>query len=373
MKISEIKVKNIENKYSIFIGNNILSTLPKKINSLCPKTNKVAIIIDKKIPKKYKLKMKKILKRYKVFIFEYTANEKLKSFENANRLAEKIIFNNFNRSDIIIGFGGGIIGDFTAFTASIVKRGINFINIPSTLLAQVDSSIGGKTGVNSKYGKNLIGSFYQPKLVISDVELLASLPKREVICGYAEILKHSLILNKNFFNWLESNSKELLKNKNLNLLQAAIYKSCKIKLHFVNKDLKENNNRMILNFGHTFAHAIEAKNNFSRAINHGEAVLIGMMLITRLSFLKKICSKKTLLTINKIYKENELNLKIKNFFNKNNFKKIIEFMKNDKKNNDEKINLILLKKIGKTTKPGDYKLSTKELKKISQKLFNFDL
>ena len=164
MKISEIKVKNIENKYSIFIGNNILSTLPKKINSLCPKTNKVAIIIDKKIPKKYKLKIKKILKRYKVFIFEYTANEKLKSFQNANRLAEKIIFNNFNRSDIIIGFGGGIIGDFTAFTASIVKRGINFINIPSTLLAQVDSSIGGKTGVNSKYG-NWLSTCVTPKRI----------------------------------------------------------------------------------------------------------------------------------------------------------------------------------------------------------------
>ena len=134
--------------------------------------------------------------------------------------------------------GGGIVGDFSAFTASIIKRGINFINIPSTLLAQVDCSIGGKTGVNSIYGKNLIGSFYQPKIVLIDVSLLNSLSKREMVCGYAEILKHSLILKNNFFKWLKLKSKKILEYRERNLLKQAIYRSCKVKLYFVKKDVK---------------------------------------------------------------------------------------------------------------------------------------
>ena len=130
-----------------------------------------------------------------------------------NYYLNKLLFNNFNRSDLIISIGGGITGDFSGFVASIFKRGINFINIPSTLLAQVDSAIGGKTGVNSLFGKNLIGSFYQPKLVISDTNFLNSLPKKEMVCGYAEILKHSLIKDKNFFNWLKKIQKIFYQKK----------------------------------------------------------------------------------------------------------------------------------------------------------------
>ena len=148
------------------------------------------------------------------------------------------------------------------FVASLFKRGINFINIPSTLLAQVDSAIGGKTGINSQFGKNLIGSFYQPKLVISDTSLINSLPKKEIICGYAEILKHSIIKDRKFFNWLEKNTKKIFFKKKKELM-FAIKKSCEIKMHFVNQDVNENKKRMILNFGHTFAHAIEVKKNYS--------------------------------------------------------------------------------------------------------------
>ena len=180
MKKFEIKVKNKETKYSIIIGDNILNILPEKIKKLCPKALKVGLVIDKKIPKFQKIKIKKILKkRYEVEIFEYSSSEKLKSFQKVNALVEKCLFKNFNRTDVLIALGGGVIGDFTSFVASIVKRGINFINIPSTLLGQVDSSIGGKTGVNSKFGKNLIGSFYQPRLVLTDISLLKSLSKRK--------------------------------------------------------------------------------------------------------------------------------------------------------------------------------------------------
>ena len=242
--------------------------------------------------------------------------------------------------------GGGILGDYSAFAASIIKRGINFINIPTTLLAQVDSSIGGKTGVNTSQGKNLIGSFYQPKLVLSDIETLKSLPQRELICGYAEILKHSLILKNNFFKWLKINSGSLLKNRNLNLLKTAVIESCKIKLHFVNKDVFEKNIRMILNFGHTFAHAIELQNKYSKKINHGEAVILGIKTAAKFSLLNNILNIKEFNLIENHLTKLNLPRKINKLFSIKDLNKILSFMKKDKKNNTNKINLVLLRKIG---------------------------
>jgi 3-dehydroquinate synthase len=368
MKTTRLKVKNLNSNYPIIIGKNILNQISSQVKTLCPSAEKVALIVDKNVPNKFKIKLKKYLNKYTVYTFEFSVNEKFKSFLNVNKLVEKCLANNFNRNDVLISLGGGILGDYCAFAANIIKRGVNFINIPTTLLAQVDSSIGGKTGVNSTVGKNLIGTFYQPKMVISDVEFLKSLPKRELICGYAEILKHSLILKTNFFNWLENNSKQLLINKNLNLLKRAIIESCRIKLHFVNKDVNEKNIRMILNFGHTFAHAIEAQNNYSKKINHGEAVIMGMMMATKLSYIKKLCSLNTLNKLEQIYNSNNLKYDIKKYFKKNEYNKIIDYMRSDKKNNDKKINLILLKKIGQTTQPNMYKISNIELKKVFNKI-----
>ena len=368
MPVDKIKVENAQSNYSIFIGNNILNILPKQIKICCPKAKKIGIVLDKKIQKKFKKKICQLLNKYEIFIFEYNSSEKVKSFSHVNELVNRCLKNNFNRSDILIAFGGGVLGDFCGFAASILKRGVNFINMPSTLLAQVDSSIGGKTGVNSEYGKNLIGSFYQPKIVLTDVSLLESLPKREMVCGFAEILKHSLILKNNFFKFLEKNSQKILKGKDKNLLKKAIYESCKIKLFYVKKDVNENNVRMILNYGHTFAHAIEAKNKFSKKINHGEAVLIGMMMATKLSEYKKICSSETLLKLVEFYKNNNLNYNLKSIFKNKNLNAITNFMSNDKKNNDKKISLILLKKIGLTTKPGSQKFSEVELKQLIKKI-----
>ena len=368
MKKTKLKVKNLNSNYSIIIGKNILNQIRPQIKILCPGTQKIALIVDKNVPIKFKTKIKKYLKKYKVFTFEYAVNEKFKSFVSVNKLVEKCLANNFNRNDTLISLGGGILGDYSAFAASIIKRGINFINIPTTLLAQVDSSVGGKTGVNSTQGKNLIGSFYQPRLVISDVEILKSLPQRELVCGYAEILKHALILKSSFFNWLKDNSNELLKSRNLNLLNKAVIESCKIKLHFVNKDIFEKNTRMILNFGHTFAHAIEVQNKYSKRINHGEAVIMGMMMATKLSYQKKICSLHTLDELKKIYDSNNLKYDIKKIFKKKEYKQIVNYMSFDKKNNDKKINLILLKTIGQTTKPNTYKISSNELKRMFNKI-----
>ena len=330
MKTQEIKFKGSNHKYSIYIGNSALNLLRQKIKYLCPKTKKIALIIDSKIPSKFKTLIRTNLKNYDLLILPFSASEKNKSFKQVNFYLNKILLKNFNRTDLIIAVGGGITGDVAGFVASLFKRGVNFINIPTTLLAQVDSAIGGKTGVNSSYGKNLIGSFHQPKLVISDTTFLNSLSKKEMICGYAEILKHSIIKDKKFFNWLKKNTKKILLKKT-NELTYAIKKSCQIKIYFVNKDINEKNLRMILNFGHTFAHAIEVKNNYSNKITHGEAVLSGMILASKLSLVKRVCNIKIVDEIKQIYNKNNLNYTYVKYLKYSEIKKLIPYLKNDKK------------------------------------------
>ena len=370
MKNREIKFRNKDINYSVIIGENTINILPKKIHLLCPNTKNIALIIDNNVPKKFKVILKKKLNKYNILLLPYNASEKNKSINLVNFYLNKLLAKNFNRSDLIIAVGGGITGDFAGFVSSIFKRGINFINIPTTLLAQVDSAIGGKTGVNSNYGKNLIGSFYQPKLVVIDTSFINSLPKKEMICGYAEILKHSIIKDKKFFNWLEKNTKSILSKKDKELTYA-IKKSCEIKMHFVSQDVNEKNLRMILNFGHTFAHAIEVENNYSSKITHGEAVLSGMILATRLSVIKKICSAKILKRISDIYFKNDLAYTIKRYSQQRNINKLIPFLKNDKKNDDDKINFILLKNIGKTALPNKSKISINGLRKLSKTISQY--
>ena len=370
MKNQEIKFKSKNHNYSIIIGKNSINILPQKIKSLCPKSKNIAFIIDKNVPIKFKKNLKKKLKNYKLLFLSFSANEKNKSFNSVNYYLKILLFKNFKRSDLIISVGGGITGDVAGFVASIFKRGINFINIPTTLLAQVDSAIGGKTGVNSIHGKNLIGSFYQPKLVVSDTSFINSLPRKEIVCGFAEILKHSIIKDKKFFNWLEKNTRSLFSKKNKELTYA-IKKSCEIKIHFVTKDVNEKGLRMILNFGHTFAHAIEVKNNFSKKITHGEAVLSGMILAAKLSVVKKICSPETLDQIKNIYLQNNLDFSFTKYSNQSAINKLIPYLKNDKKNNDNKINFILLKNIGKTVLPNKGKISIKNLRNISKSISQY--
>ena len=360
MKTKEIKFKTLNTSYSILVGNNILNLLSNKIKILCPQSKKIALIFDEKVPVKFKTIIMKNLRNYKIYSFKFNANEKSKSIGSVTYFLDNLFSKNFNRSDLVISVGGGITGDLVGFVSSIFKRGINFINIPTTLLSQVDASIGGKTGVNSKFGKNLVGSFAQPKLVLSDIAFLKSLSKKEMVCGYAEILKHAVIIDKNFFNWLKRNTKFLFKNNTEKLIYA-IQQSCKIKLSFVSKDINEKNLRMILNFGHTFAHAIEVKNNYSKLITHGEAVLSGMILEAKLSLLKSSCSLETFKEIKNIYIENNLTYTFKQYSRQTLINKLIPYLKNDKKNNDDKINFILLKQIGKTTPPNKYKISIKEL------------
>ncbi len=365
MKVHEIKYKGKDSNYSVLIGNKTLNFLPKKVKELCPKVKKILFIIDHNVPKKFIKFLKVNLKNYEIHLVLFKANEKLKSFKTVNNYLNYLQSKNFNRSDLVISVGGGITGDITGFIASIFKRGINFINIPTTLLAQADSAIGGKTGVNSMFGKNLIGSFYQPKLVISDISFLFSLSDKEMVCGYAEILKHSIIKDKTFFSWLEKNTKHILEKRSRKLIYA-VKKSCTIKMYFVKKDVSEKNLRMVLNFGHTFAHAIEVKNNYSKSVTHGEAVLSGIIMATRLSVLKNLCKQETFDKIKNLYIKNKLNYNINRVSKENIILSLIPFLRNDKKNNDERINFLLLKEIGKTTSPNKCKISIKELKKYNK-------
>ena len=364
MKNTKLIIKTKSKSYPIYFGDGILKITGKFVKKNLPNVKKICIISDNKLPKLLLKKLIKSLKKYELKVYKLQANEKTKNIKVANKIIEQLLKSNFNRSDCIIGLGGGILGDLSAFVSNLTKRGLKFINIPTTLLAQVDASIGGKTGVNSVQGKNLIGTFYQPDFILSDVSILKSLPKREMISGYCEILKHSLISDKNFFFFLSKNGKKIINKKNNILLKKAIIKSCKIKCNIVNKDEKEKDLRMILNFGHTFAHGFESAKNFSKKLNHGEAVLLGMIIASELSSKKKQLSLKEFLLIKKHYLNLKLPMDISEIFNKKEINKIIYFMKKDKKNIDKKINLILLNKIGKTTKPGKVALSSNEIKKF---------
>ena len=366
MKNTKIIVNTKSKSYPIYFGNGILNTTGALIKKNLPGVEKICIISDKNLPPVLLEKLSKSLKKYNLKIYRLSVSEKIKNFKFANKLIENMINHNFNRSDCIISFGGGILGDLSAFVSSLTKRGIKFINIPTTLLAQVDASIGGKTAINSNQGKNLIGTFYQPDFVLIDISTLNSLPRKEIICGYGEILKHSLILDKKFFLWLSTNAKKIINNRDSNLLRTAVIRSCKIKSKVVNRDEREKNLRMILNFGHTFAHGFEGAKKFSKKLSHGEAVLLGMMMAIRLSYQKKLLSLKDLTLIKKHYQSLNLPMKIKKFFKKKEINKIISFMKHDKKNLNEKINLILIKKIGKVTQPNSFAINSSEIKKFLQ-------
>ena len=209
MKIAKLNVNTNNNNYPIVIGKNILKNFRKILKENSIIFDKCLIVIDKKAPKKIIKNIFLSLYQKKI-IYLFNPSEINKNQKNVNKILEILLKNNFHRNDCIISIGGGITGDVVGFVASIFKRGIKFINIPTTLLAQVDSSIGRKTAINSKYGKNLIGSFYQPTLVLSEVNFLKSLPKREIICGYAEILKYSIILDKKFFIFLQKNGSKIL-------------------------------------------------------------------------------------------------------------------------------------------------------------------
>ena len=217
------------------------------------------------------------------------AGEASKSLDVFGRLMEQLLGLGVDRRTLIVAFGGGVIGDLAGFMAASALRGLDFVQIPTTLLAQVDSSVGGKTGINSAHGKNLIGAFHQPKCVLIDTGALKSLPRRELLAGYAEVVKYGAIGDRAFFEWLEANGRALLDGDEA-LRREAIVRSCEAKARVVAADEREAGQRALLNFGHTFGHAFEAMAGYDGRVLHGEAVAVGMCAAARLSTRLGLCS-----------------------------------------------------------------------------------
>jgi len=220
------------------------------------------------------------------------AGEKTKSYGALAELCDRLLGAGIERRDGIIALGGGVIGDLAGFAAAILRRGVNFIQIPTSLLAQVDSSVGGKTGINSRYGKNLVGAFHQPQLVIADLGLLKTLPRRELAAGYAEVVKYGLLGDKRFYGWLEDNVSCVL-DCDLDAVSLAVETSCRAKAKIVAEDETESGVRALLNLGHTFGHALEAATGYSSRLLHGEAVSIGMVQAFRFSERQGLCAPQT--------------------------------------------------------------------------------
>ena len=214
--------------------------------------------------------------------------EQTKNFANAERLTGELLDARVERSTALIALGGGVVGDLVGFSAAITLRGLDFVQVPTSLLAQVDSSVGGKTGINMPQGKNLIGAFHQPRLVVADTGTLKTLPGREMRAGYAEVVKYGLINDADFFSWLESNGPGVIDGE-AEALRHAVVTSCKAKAAIVAADETEQGSRALLNLGHTFGHALEAKTGYAETLNHGEAVAIGLRLAFDLSVRMGLC------------------------------------------------------------------------------------
>ena len=337
---SELFAGNQSERYKIVIGKKTLSK--KFILPLIKGHGKVMIISDDGIPRKITNQISGICKeKTKVFKTILKQGEASKSIENFKKILNTLIEKKFDRSDLIIALGGGVVGDISGYVASSYLRGISFIQIPTTLLAQVDSSVGGKTAINIPAGKNLVGAFYNPKGVIIDTDTLNSLPEREFKSGLAEVLKYGLIQNKYLLSLLYENSSEVLLRKE-KIIQEIIFESIKTKSKIVIADEKENELRAILNFGHTFGHAIEANGKYKKIL-HGEAVAKGMLIASRISFLENLIPLKDLKKIELLLKDFKFDLSLGEY----QYSDLKPYIYRDKKVKAGKLNLILLEKISK--------------------------
>lgn len=344
--------------YDILVGERLLSEAGTHIARVL-KGNSVIIVSDKNVAKCHLHRLTSALeeKNIRTRVALVKPGDKHKSLGEFARLVETLLEYKPDRGTALIALGGGMVGDITGFAASVLLRGVDFIQIPTTLLAQVDSSVGGKTGINSRWGKNLIGSFHQPSLVLADVATLNTLPKRELLCGYAEALKYGLINDAGVFEWFEKNGPGLLAG-DVNLRTHAIVKSCAAKAAIVAADEKEANVRALLNFGHTFGHALEAETGYSRKLLHGEAVSIGMVLAFQLSVAMGLCAKSELERVLKHYKAVGLPASPRTIQSKWNTDALMEHFTRDKKAKDGELTFILTRGIGKAFITQDIKQDT---------------
>ncbi len=366
-----VSLKN--HSYDILVGTGLLDQAGALIAPLLPRL-KTVVITDENVAKHQLPRLKKSLVSANIEFdtIIMPAGEATKSFRHLENLLDRLLSLKLDRNDIIIAFGGGVIGDLVGFAASIYMRGIDFIQIPTTLLAQVDSSVGGKTGINSPRGKNLVGSFHQPCLVLTDVRSLNSLPKRQLLAGYAEVVKYGLIDDAAFFSWLEKNGQKIISG-DPQARREAIVKSCQAKARVVAEDEKERGNRALLNLGHTFGHALEAEAGYSDLLFHGEAVAIGMVMAFNLSVKMGLCSKEDAERLQQHLEEMSLPTRVSKTGHpisqvKMTAERLYGHVLQDKKKSDGRVNFVIVSAIGKAFLSN--KIDPKDVKEIFQAAIN---
>tara|TARA_B100001094_G_scaffold333356_1_gene411038 strand:+ start:3271 stop:4242 length:972 start_codon:yes stop_codon:yes gene_type:complete len=270
------------------------------------------------------------------------AGEQYKNLASLELIATTLLKKNFGRDTTLIALGGGVIGDLTGFAASCYQRGTDFIQMPTTLLAQVDASVGGKTAINHNLGKNMLGAFYQPRAVLIDIATLNTLPEREFVSGLAEVVKYGAIWDQQFFHWLEAHTQRII-DKDKEALCYLIKKCCEIKAYIVEQDEREHHIRALLNFGHTFAHAIEAQTHYQQYL-HGEAVAIGMCMAAQLSAHLDLISFADVERLRTLLKKLQIPLNLRH---EASYDEYVTLMQRDKKNSQGSIHFVLLESLGK--------------------------
>lgn len=338
----------LENRaYDVVIGADIISSLPDYITELCPKQTSFVIISEDNVVHHHYRTLEKILldAGLTVHLLSLPAGENTKNFAYLEQVVRFCLEKKVERHHVIIAFGGGVIGDLTGFATSMIRRGCKFIQIPTTLLAQVDSSVGGKTAINTPEGKNLVGSFYQPALVLADTDYLQTLSNRDYKAGYAEVLKYGLLGDADFFDYLEQ-SQNACDVRDKDFLLKIVTHSVQMKADIVVRDEHEKADRALLNLGHTFGHAYEAMCGYSDKLLHGEAVALGMVHAFAFSAEYDFCDKTEGIRVKQVIANAGLPTDLDMILPHSKASHILDYMLQDKKMVDGGMNLILAHGIG---------------------------
>jgi 3-dehydroquinate synthase len=334
-----LKLDLAEKSYPIYIGQGLLSKselITKHITS-----KQVMIVTNTTVAPLYLNQVKGLLGEYTVSEVILSDGEEYKTLDTVNHIFTALLEQRFDRSCTLIALGGGVVGDMTGFAAASYQRGVNFIQIPTTLLSQVDSSVGGKTGVNHNLGKNMIGAFYQPKCVVIDVDTLDTLDDRQYSAGMAEVIKYGLLGNVDFLHYLQNNIDDLMARDKTMMIEV-VHQSCEDKANIVAKDEFEAGKRALLNLGHTFGHAIENTLGYGVYL-HGEAISVGMLMAAKLSQLEGYLTNENVDQVKHLLENSNLPISINGKISTSDFMKSMAV---DKKVIDGNIRLILLKKLG---------------------------
>ena len=290
-KADTIRVDLADRSYDVRIGRGLLARAGTEISGLLARP-RVAVISDENVARLHLDALLRGLGEIEAATLILPAGEATKGWAEFSRTVDWLLSERIERRDIVIALGGGVIGDLAGFAAAVLRRGVRFVQIPASLLAQVDSSVGGKTGINSQYGKNLIGAFHQPSLVLADIDRLSTLPERDFLSGYGEVVKYGLLGDADFFAWLETNGPALAAG-DARARQVAVRRAVEMKARIVERDETEQGDRALLNLGHTFCHALEAATGYSDRLLHGEGVAIGCALAFELSQRLGLCAQET--------------------------------------------------------------------------------